>query len=893
MSEKLVEKLFEYAGKYIVSLEVPPGIGKTYYAVRQALEEASKGRTVIFALPNHQALMTAFAYAVKHYIDMMHRKPLRRLPYLVYYEGIARFCPYLRRDGNKIFKKMLDKLLKKGLIDQLMYDRMKELDIRDVMSIYGSMFVCRYLCPVYKQQKHFEKEKVFVTPNISNQALISKLFTSEVERSRVSNMLSSLNNIRNYVAEIQPEMDEHGKVSGYCLRAVLSKTISKKAQLVTKGALILTPVHALDFITSEVRQRISILQRRRLSIPPPLVVIDEYDFYVYKPVDMPLFMLDQLKEEKEIAKRVFFEERNKRLGGDPSYDWEKVVAALVAYEILSRLEGEANEFLTKYRKEASADLLESPANILVDCVSKPLRIEDGVHPPFSPRTVRLTELKKVLVDIYTELERFNDEFVNNYGASLYDVNAVKSLSVMYFLKLWENILYLIYGKEQRKYRHPALHRDLGGTYRVGYAEIEKPLSIARRFADVLISADALALYYKAVPTDCEVMKNGRKVHEGGSLLLYGVYDYRLFKIFRASDYDIVLMSATGVPWLSNIFATRSYGHGSVVPYYGLRYAASGEITSVFKNVRFYIGSKKEFSYVLLESDNFTKNVLVVTLDQSSLQTYSLHGVIYPVRDLPMMPDTYLKNINYDQYMIALSNCVDPYVLTSLNFMNTVLEGNPSNVGVPSFLVFTQRKDVAVMFTYLLYIRLAQILRTQATVTVCREVVCNDLKDLQLEKLTAVAENSSHFVAYVKTSKGEFRYYITWIRSKMSRGIDLPDDAAAYGVLLVGTPYRPPEAFDIPPKVSQESRSKSTYIEYPLFIEGFDPKNLILLVHNPVDVAEAVNEFIQAVGRALRRAWNISVAHSRIMYRVIISIPWFAQNKIFTYSPLWFQTAFSQ
>jgi len=885
----------EYTGKYIVSLEVPPGIGKTYFSIRVALKEALKGRVVIFALPNHQALTTALAYAVKHYTEMMKQTPARRLPYLLYYEGVNRFCPYFGSDGDKIFKKMLDKMLKEKKLDQVLYDRIKDLSVSDVASIYGSMFICKFLCPIYKQQVYFTKEKVFVPASVSNQAFISRIYSSEAEKSRVVSMLANLTQLKasGLVAEIEPKMDDTGKASGYCLRAILNKSLTKtKVQLVMRGALILTPIHALDFIAQLVLNRIKVLQKHGVPVPRILIIIDEYDFYIYKPVDLPLFLLDQLREEKEIAKNIFYEERNKLVNGDPSYDWERLTSAVIAYEILSQLESEAEDFLETYEKGGSPELLESPANIFADCASKPLEVEGRVYPPFSPRVIKLTKLKSLLVEIYDKLEGFNDNFVNNNGVSLYDMTAVRSLGVKYFLTLWENILLLQYRSGNRKYMYPALYRDLGGVYRIGYIEYDNPVSIARRVMDVASRTDTLALFYKITVTNHPVYKNGKKVSAGGGLLLYGVYDFKLAKIFRSSDYDVMLTSATGVPWLANIFSTRSGGEGSEVPYYSLQYAGSSEISTVFKDVRFFSGTKKEFSYIVLESEQFSKSMLIVTLDPGSLETYASHAFIYPARELPLMPDTMLKRTNLTQYMIELSKAVDPYVLLSLNFMGSVLKNAPGELGVPSFLVLTQRKDIAVMYTFMLASRLLQHGSTK--VTRCKGVVCSDIDDPSLNNLMKIEEGASHFVVHAEVGKRKFRFYITWLRSKMSRGIDLPDDAVAYGVMMVGTPYRPPEAFDILPReiMRQESRSRATYIEYAMFIDGYDPRNLVLFVHNPIDVAEAVNEFIQAVGRALRRAWNISVSKGYIVYRIAIIVPWFTANKIFTYSPFWFQLAFS-
>ena len=895
LSKSLIELGLQYSGSYIVSVEVPPGIGKTYYAIRLALEIASRGRTVIFALPNHRALVTAFAYAIKHFVDMMKVKKRRKMPYVVYYEGIQRFCPYFRQGGEEVFKRMLKILLKNGAIGQDLYDMIKDLSVGEVSRIYSSMYICKYLCPVYKQTKYFDKEKIFITQTVANQATLSKLIVSEVEKSEVLKVLSSLSILRsrNLVAEINPEMDISGRVGGYCLRAVLSKAItSKKTQLIMRGALILTPIHALDFVLHVVMSRFKALKSKGMNIPLPLVIIDEYDYYVYKPVDMHIFTLEQLKIEKELVSKVIKEERDKRLRGDPSYNWEKLVAALIAYKILSDLEAECNRFLEKYKKEPSKELLESYANIFIECATKPLVIEDKVYPPLAPRIINFGKYKAALADIYSYLEKIDEEAMEKLGVSFYDVKSVKSLGIKHFLALWENILVLECKSSGRKYRAPALYRSYGHIYRAGYFESDEVVSVAKDFAKVVMTSTGnTSVFYKVLQVEGKIYSKGKPVTEGGGLLLYGVYDFKLYRIFR-SDADIALMSATGVPWLSGIFSTRSMGEGYKIPFLGLTFAGSPTLSAVYSNVK-ASGTiiRKGLSYVLITSENFSKPLLVIMLDIESLKTYALHGQILIVRNIPMLPPNTGSN---PEYINVLAISVAPYVEVATSFMNGIIKHmNNKTSTVPSILVLTQRKDAALVFSVILLHYLSRM-KLEGEASVCKTTECSQVKKPSLAELTREIEKVSHIVISVKKGGGEvFRFYITWLRSRMSRGIDLPDDTVTYGVMQVGTPYRPPYAFDILPKraLEEESSSRATYIEFVMFVEGYEYKNIVVLVHNPVDAAESVGEFVQAVGRALRRAWRTTLENQTIVYRVAIILPHFTVKKIFTYSPLWFQAAF--
>ena len=815
-------------------------------------------------------------------------KKRKRLPYIIYYEGMQRFCPYFSKDGDKIFRVMLDKLLKNGMIDQDTYDRVKDLKVGEVARIYGTMYICRHLCPVYKQRRYFDREKIFISPTISNQATVSRLFASESEKSQVLSILSNLGSLRSQslVAEIRPEMNVSGHVGGYCIRAVLSKAVTtSKVQVVMHGALILTPIHALDFVVSQVVGRIKTLRARGFNIPTPLVIIDEYDYYIYKPVDMDVYTLDQLKYEKEVAAKVAREERDKRLRGDPTYDWERLVASTIAYKILSDLENECKAFLDTYRKEASSEHLESACNMFIECASKPLTVENTVYPPFAPRVIRFDRYKPALMDVYGYLEKVEEGAFERYGVSFFDPKTAKSLGLRHFLSLWENILVLESRASGKKFMVPALYRSHGTVYKTGYIESDEVRSIAKDFANLVLSSHGgVAVFYKVVPVEGRVISGGRTVSNRGGVVTCSAYDFRLYKIFR-SDVDVLLMSATGVPWLSGIFTTRSEGVGAKVPYLDAHYAGSQAISTVYSNIKASnIGVRKDFTYMIISSSNFSKPLVVVMLDLESMKTYASHASLFRVEDLPNMPP---KTRAGPAYIRTLMSAVSPYVKMTAKIMSGIMKGaTPLPGAVPSILVLTQRKDVSVAFTAMLYQQLRDV-GLEPEVDVCRSTMCRRVQDLAT--ILKEVATSSHLLVSIKRNGVEvFRFYITWLRSRMSRGVDLPDDTTPYAVVMVGSPYRPPYAFDILTKTAVEGSDKSTYIEFRIFVDSYDYRNLVTIVHNPIDIAEAVGEFIQAVGRALRKAWKTSLDLQTIAYRVGIILQKPVARKVTAYSPLWFR-----
>lgn len=894
MTEYLVNKAFEGSGKIFV-IEVPPGVGKTYYGIRKALELASKGRVVIYALPNHQSLITAFAYAITHYTRLMRTIPKKRYPYVVYYEGVQRFCPLLKDPDT--FRRAIDWMAKKGLIDTTIHDAVSKLHPREVFRIYGSINVCRLLCPIYTRRLDF-KEKIFVTRTAESLTSTLEKYTSKTENTRVFKAIGTLNKLRTQglVAVLTPAINSNGSPEGYCVRAILRKPLNKrKTLLVLRGGLILTPMQALGFILSQIIPRIKTLRNRGSPVPLPLVILDEYDAYIYKPMSYMLFSVHQLKKEMDVAVQIMRREAEKKRRGDPDYNWEKLVAGLVAYKVLSMLEEDYDKFMKLVGKsEDTIKLATSPANVLAECASTPLESDISIIPPFAPRKLDFSKYDKILAQIYEFLKDVVEEYEEEEGIVFYLMDDVKAKGLEYFLSLWESILVA----EARahtpgwKYMIPALYRSFHGVYEVGYVHVDNTYaSIASQFTRFVLGLPSKTVYihYKVVPTRRKIYDaNGSQVAEGGAYLVMGIYDPQIIKLLEA-DADVVLMSATGIPWFTDFYSTRSGGEGAKL--YEKKYQGSEKIMDTLSELDgFILKNLKHLSYFVIKPKKLSKEIVVLMLDDESRLGYSSHGMIVPMAGLERIPHG-----GGVEYVHSLLRVLNAYVSVLTQFLPQLLMARKFLEGkIPAILVLCQRKDIAGLLVYELASSLSSYYQRDGRVST---LVCQGINCVPLERTDAITtytgkENISHFVIEYTVRRSKARYYVTWVRSRMTRGIDLPEDTIALAVLLVGSPYRPPQAFDIlPASIGGEAESRATRIAIKIFIKDYDPKNMVLLVHNPIDVAESVGEFVQAVGRALRRAWKISAEKGRKAYTVGILIPSFTWYKIYNYSPVWFRDIF--
>lgn len=78
----------------------------------------------------------------------------------------------------------------------------------------------------------------------------------------------------------------------------------------------------------------------------------------------------------------------------------------------------------------------------------------------------------------------------------------------------------------------------------------------------------------------------------------------------------------------------------------------------------------------------------------------------------------------------------------------------------------------------------------------------------------------------------------------------------------------------------------------MYIKSRDLTCSVVFAHNPIDIAESVGEFVQACGRALRKAWSTTMHYGKTKYEVLIIVPIFVLGKLMNYSPIWFKYIFS-
>jgi len=126
------------------------------------------------------------------------------------------------------------------------------------------------------------------------------------------------------------------------------------------------------------------------------------------------------------------------------------------------------------------------------------------------------------------------------------------------------------------------------------------------------------------------------------------------------------------------------------------------------------------------------------------------------------------------------------------------------------------------------------------------------------------------------SKEENYYYddniiITWIRGRITRGVDVPFQNIDY-ILVVGTPYGRPTTI-IP---GTEDYTPTTMLTTQL---SLTTRGRARIVHLPLDVNLAVNELLQAIGRGIRDA-------KKTGKKVKIIMPHAIRKWVETYNPGW-------
>jgi len=130
---------------------------------------------------------------------------------------------------------------------------------------------------------------------------------------------------------------------------------------------------------------------------------------------------------------------------------------------------------------------------------------------------------------------------------------------------------------------------------------------------------------------------------------------------------------------------------------------------------------------------------------------------------------------------------------------------------------------------------------------------------------------------LKLSREENYYYddniiITWIRGRITRGVDIPVGNIDY-ILVAGTPYGRPTT--IIPGTPEYMPTTTLTTQLSLTRRGN-----VRIVHLPLVINLAVNELLQAIGRGIRDA-------RRTGKKVKIIMPYAIRKWTETYNPGWF------
>ena len=879
-----IGRAFATSESQVVIIEYPPGMGKTWNLVKQALGSASAGRTVILALPNHQSLLTAFGYALVQFMEMEQTKPERKLPYIIYYSGVSRYCPFLRGGGKgeELFAKALDYLAGEGLVSSGEAERVKKLGPRLTSRIYGFNHICRNYCPVYKRRLEHSKAKIFA-PKSAIEALSSpKLFMEEekVAPRKVSEAVDYLRT-RQFIVTLDPEIGENGEGLGFCVRSVLQRSIYGRRQVYMRGVLILTPVQALGFIARLVMKRISVLKDHGFNLPKPVIAVDEYDSYIYKFEDIPPVTLKQVERELKLAREVVEVEREKARRGEP-FDRDLLTAAVVAGRILRRIK-ELCEAHKKGRNGSMPDVDASPANFVMECYREPIIHPDGsVTPPLAPRIIDL-DREKMLPRIVVEYaKKINERGVRKEGIAYLNVDTLEERGVRYYLSLWENFIVENF-KDTYKYAYPSFEHSYARVYEVETIDLPVPASVAKAFYTYIASSyKMITVFYRLASV---TVKTGRERRMIKTVKL-STYDNKLYQLLLMG-YSVVLTTATGLPWHTLFFRTRSSGEGArgrVV------YKAASSLSAILSDWKLTsVRGAGKFTSVIVEGIATPQKIKIriEAVKSEGITAYSDLARIIPLSSLPAMPSK--QELARREGLVNLEKSLENYIETSLYLLGKAETATIPGGLNPSILVLTQRKDLALTYTVELLKAITGKHGYSVEVKTCSGYKCAE-GCFTRSVLSELKRRPSHCHVRVYTGRGVVEVFVTWLRSLMSRGIDLPENVYPVATLMVGSPYRPPHSFDIPVERGrvEEVSTYASRLIYDVFIGGEELERMTSLGHQPIDISESINEFVQAVGRATRTVWKYRVKGYPAP-KTLIVIPAFIVDKLYKYSPYWFKT----
>ena len=136
----------------------------------------------------------------------------------------------------------------------------------------------------------------------------------------------------------------------------------------------------------------------------------------------------------------------------------------------------------------------------------------------------------------------------------------------------------------------------------------------------------------------------------------------------------------------------------------------------------------------------------------------------------------------------------------------------------------------------------------------------------------------------KNPSGYKQIFITWLRSRLTRGVRI--NAVIDTVLVCGSPYPPPQTLSCyRPDMSGVSDNYGTALYLSYGETGY-------LVHSVPEVHRAINDLIQALARPLRVAEAIFASErlSEIYsdFNLLIVLPEFLRKKLMVFAPAWFK-----
>lgn len=903
----IAELISSSGGDTVTVLEVPPGTGKTKNGIDVSVEMAGKGSNILFFLPTHASALTAFAYAVNAFYSLYKSTSNpKKLPFIVYYEGVNRYCPlYIYRS---LFNRALDYARRRWWINRDEYERLRSLGPEETMRVFGWSIVCRKVCPIFKSDVNVGRARIFVPRSFSE--LSDQVLSGEAKmyvRDAVNALAEmSRNGLVRYLG-VYMDFD-NGVFRGICVRVLLNKAVVKgmrrKVQIFFKGSVIIAPTSGVEFLLKSVVKKLDTMSRSGAGVSKPVVILDEYDTYFYRPSVIPIFTIRWLEFERNLARKTVETFKSNYVNGVP-FDVEEATAALLAFIILEQVISMAKSYVENRR----IDMLSSSVSLVFDAIAEEI-VDDAfnVIQPLRPR-----ELAVMSPERFTDyMVRVLEDYVVRNGITFINPRDVKRDGIWYYLQLWEWMLIDYCRRHNIPYLVPALYSFTGAEFATAYLERNDRHISAAKWVFLVRKKGAphpktgLVKYvvaYRAYQSYGTVIIPEKTRETKSKLPVWVIYmisyDCKFYTLF-GQDLKVFLTSATGIPWASDFFKSRS---GLVSPFDAYGSCLIGYLERYKYPKAVYKKDRTEYVMVPMEPDPLKKKFVIVTSHFHFILKYAVHGRVSP-EVLPHLPSR--AEVEEDPFKLeqVLSNY--SYNLSWLfSYVVRDLRKMPQDQNLnAALMVLCQRKDIAVRMA-LEAISIGRYFRFTPKLQVCTETKCVDppsFKRNYVEEMLKFMKEikASHLLVRMKKHefKNEVKVYVTWFRSKLCRGVDLPDDDILLYTLVVGSPYRPPStidfvAWDDKPLDALEVYGKAGRVEIQFTLRnsltGTTSTIPLCIANQPVDISESINELTQAYGRALRKAW--SARQRGIKYVTQLIIPYWLNNKFYGYSPLWMQEIF--